>query len=136
MKWHNAAMSPRLDAIGIVVAHMGEAMDFYRKLGFEFVMGDESQTHTEATAPGGMRVMFDTEASVKSFSECVRPTGSHRVSLALVCESPAEVDRIHHELTVAGARSHLAPFDAFWGQRYAIVLDPDGNGIDLFAPAE
>ncbi|MGB5655838.1 MAG: glyoxalase, partial [Acidimicrobiia bacterium] len=29
-----------------------------------------------------------------------------------------------------------APFDAFWGQRYATVLDPDGNGVDLFAPIE
>ena len=34
----------------------------------------------------------------------------------------------------AGHRSHLAPFDAFWGQRYATLLDPDGNPVDLFAP--
>jgi uncharacterized glyoxalase superfamily protein PhnB len=27
-----------------------------------------------------------------------------------------------------------SPFDAFWGQRYATVLDPDGNTVDLFAP--
>jgi uncharacterized glyoxalase superfamily protein PhnB len=27
----------------------------------------------------------------------------------------------------------LAPWDAFWGQRYATVLDPDGNSVDLFA---
>jgi hypothetical protein len=26
--------------------------------------------------------------------------------------------------------------DAFWGQRYATVLDPDGNPVDLFAPLE
>ena len=29
----------------------------------------------------------------------------------------------------------LEPFDAFWGQRYATVLDPDGNAVDLFAPS-
>jgi uncharacterized glyoxalase superfamily protein PhnB len=34
----------------------------------------------------------------------------------------------------AGYHSELEPFDAFWGQRYATVLDPDGNGVDLFAP--
>jgi uncharacterized glyoxalase superfamily protein PhnB len=28
------------------------------------------------------------------------------------------------------------PWDAFWGQRYAAVGDPDGNLIDLFAPLE
>jgi catechol 2,3-dioxygenase-like lactoylglutathione lyase family enzyme len=26
------------------------------------------------------------------------------------------------------------PYDAFWGQRYANVADPDGNAVDLFAP--
>ena len=28
---------------------------------------------------------------------------------------------------------HHEPWDAFWGQRYATVLDPDGNSVDLFA---
>ncbi len=36
----------------------------------------------------------------------------------------------------AGYKSELTPFDAPWGQRYAVVLDPDGNGVDLFAPLE
>jgi uncharacterized glyoxalase superfamily protein PhnB len=25
------------------------------------------------------------------------------------------------------------PWDAFWGQRYAILEDPDGNHVSLFA---
>ena len=37
------------------------------------------------------------------------------------------------DLTGAGYRGHRIPFDAFWGQRYATVLDPDGVGVDLFA---
>jgi uncharacterized glyoxalase superfamily protein PhnB len=28
----------------------------------------------------------------------------------------------------------MEPWDAFWGQRYAVVHDPDGNGVDLFCP--
>ena len=43
-------------------------------------------------------------------------------------------DALHHLLTHAGYESHLDPWDAFWGQRYATVRDPDGNAIDLFAP--
>lgn len=128
-------MSPRLDAIGIIVSNMGDAMQLYRNLGLEFVMGDEGETHTEAVGPSGLRIMFDTEESVKSFSEWTRPTGSHRVALAFLCDSPDDVDRLYRELTDAGARAHLAPFDAFWGQRYATVLDRDGNAIDLFAPS-
>ena len=26
------------------------------------------------------------------------------------------------------------PWDAAWGQRYATVQDPDGYGVDLYAP--
>ncbi|MEX0666917.1 MAG: VOC family protein [Acidimicrobiia bacterium] len=126
---------PNLDAIGLVVAHMGEAMDFYRKLGLEFTMGTEADDHVEASGPGGLRIMFDTEESVKSFSVWEAPSGSHRVALAFLCKNPAEVDRLHLELTAGGARSHLAPFDAPWGQRYATVLDPAGNAVDLFAPS-
>jgi uncharacterized glyoxalase superfamily protein PhnB len=125
---------PRLDAIGLVVKDMAEAMDFYRKLGLEFTMGTEADGHVEASGPGGLRIMFDTEESVKSFSSWEAPSGSHRMALAFLCEGPAEVDRLHLELTVAGARSHLPPFDAPWGQRYATVLDPSGNAVDLFAP--
>jgi uncharacterized glyoxalase superfamily protein PhnB len=129
-------MSARLDTIGIVVSDMGDAMKFYRMLGLEFVMGDEGATHAEAAGPGGLRIMFDTEESVQSFSEWQRPSGSHRMALAFLCESPEEVDRLYHELTTGGGKPHLAPFDAFWGQRYATVLDKDASGIDLFAPQE
>jgi uncharacterized glyoxalase superfamily protein PhnB len=37
-------------------------------------------------------------------------------------------------LVGAGYRGRLEPFDAFWGQRYVTVLDPDANPVDLFAP--
>ena len=125
---------PRLDALGLVVEDMAEAMDFYRKLGLQFTTGTEADEHVEASGPGGLWIMIDTEESVKSFSSWEAPSGSHRMALPFLCEGPAEVDRLHLELTVAGARSHLAPFDAPWGQRYATVLDPSGNAVDLFAP--
>ncbi len=37
------------------------------------------------------------------------------------------------ELVGAGVRRHLEPWDAFWGMRYAVVRDPDGTPVDLFA---
>jgi uncharacterized glyoxalase superfamily protein PhnB len=33
----------------------------------------------------------------------------------------------------AGFKGKKEPWDAFWGQRYACALDPDGYQIDLFA---
>jgi uncharacterized glyoxalase superfamily protein PhnB len=65
--------------------------------------------------------------------EWVEPVGQ-RLALAFKCDSPAEVDATYQCLTAAGYLGRKAPWDAFWGQRYATVLDPDGNGVDLFAP--
>ncbi|MEV5916961.1 VOC family protein [Streptomyces pseudogriseolus] len=62
------------------------------------------------------------------------PSGGARTSLAVRCEGPAEVDALFAELVEAGVRAELRPWDAVWGQRYAVVLDPDGNMVDLFAP--
>jgi uncharacterized glyoxalase superfamily protein PhnB len=56
--------------------------------------------------------------------------------LAFLCTSPQDVDDTYRALVESGAGGHLAPWDAFWGQRYAVVADPDGNHVDLFAPLE
>lgn len=126
---------PRLDAIGVIVSDLARAIDFYRRVGLEFDEETGDEVHAEAVGPGGLRVMFDTEASVMSFSSWLPPTGgSPRTALAFLCDSPVEVDRLFAELAGAGGSAHLRPFDAPWGQRYATVHDPDGNAVDLFAP--
>lgn len=123
----------RFDAIGMVVADMAATLASYRRLGLNIAAGAERKGHVEAELPGGMRIMWDTIEVVQSFSTWEPATGGHQVSLAILCDAPAAVDAKHAELIDAGYRSHVAPFDAFWGQRYATVLDPDGNPVDLFA---
>ncbi|URN09544.1 hypothetical protein LUW74_43495 [Actinomadura madurae] len=44
------------------------------------------------------------------------------------------MDAVYAEMTAAGYTGAKEPWDAFWGMRYATVLDPDGNGVDLYAP--
>ena len=91
--------------------------------------------HVETTLPGGLRFTLDTENSIRSFDpEWSPPSGGHRVAVAFRCETPEDVDRLYRELTESGNRGHRAPWDAFWGQRYAQVQDPDGSVVDLFAP--
>ena len=127
---------PHLDAIGVVVSDLGKAVAFYRRLGLEFPddPGPEGHAHVEATLPGGLRLMLDSEESVKSFNpNWSPPTGKPRTALAFDCDSPEGVDRAFRELLDAGAEPTMEPWDAFWGQRYAEVADPDGNLIDLFA---
>ncbi len=127
-------MTARLDAIGLVVADMGRALAFYRRLGLEIPPEAQDEDHAEATLPGGLRVMFDTEEGIRSFDpEWTAPEGSPRVALAFACDSAGEVDRLYAELTEAGYAGQREPWDAPWGQRYATVGDPDGNAVDLFA---
>jgi catechol 2,3-dioxygenase-like lactoylglutathione lyase family enzyme len=125
---------PQLDAIGIIVSDLADAVAFYRLLGLDFAEVDPGDGHAEATTSGGIRVMLDSEESVRSFSDWEAPRGSYRVALAFLCESPADVDELFETMTGAGGQTQLAPFDAPWGQRYATVLDGDGNAVDLFAP--
>ncbi|WP_395576821.1 VOC family protein [Streptomyces sp. BK79] len=128
-------MTARFNAIGLVVSDMAASVTFYRRLGFAFPEGAEDQPHAEAELPGGIRLLLDTEETVRSFHPGWQPpTGGGRHSLALLCDTPAEVDALYAELTGAGCHGELKPWDAVWGQRYAVVGDPDGHGVDLFAP--
>lgn len=128
---------PRFEAIGIVVSDFGRSVPFYRELGLEFPepLDPEGHGHVEASLPGGLRFMLDTEESVRSFDAEWSPPagGGHRSAVAFRCDSPADVDAAYARLLSAGGAPHKEPWDAFWGMRYAEVKDPDGNVVDLFA---
>lgn len=127
-------MTPRLDLIGLVVSDMAASLAFYRLLGLEVPADADDQPHVEVTLPGGLRLAWDTVDVVRSFDpDWSAPTGGHRAALAFDCGDPAGVDGAFDLLVGAGHDGHLAPWDAFWGQRYAVVHDPDGNAVDLFA---
>jgi len=127
-------MAPRFDLVGIVVTDMARSLAFYRLLGLTIPAEADSEGHVEATLPGGLRLAWDTVEVIRSFDPTwAAPAGGHGISLAFVCDDPAEVDDTYATLTAAGHHGHTAPWDAFWGQRYATVHDPDGNSVDLFA---
>lgn len=110
---------------------MRESVRFYRLLGLE--VPDATEDHLEAVLPSGLRIMFDAVSLAKQLDpEWTTPTG-HPIALAFRCASAKEVDDLFARVTAGGFRGKAAPFDAFWGQRYATLLDPDGNAVDLFA---
>ncbi|MGY0005373.1 VOC family protein [Micromonospora sp. I033] len=128
-------MTPQFDLIGMAVTDMGRTLDFYRRLGLPVPPGAEREPHVEITLDNGVRLAWDTVETIRSFDPDFTPTtGDPRANLAFRCADPAEVDRWYGELTAAGYHGHRPPWDAFWGQRYAVLHDPDGNGVDLFAP--
>lgn len=121
------------DMIGHVVRDMAAALSFYRLIGLEIPTSADSESHVECKA-NGYRIAWDTIALIESFAGPYEPAHGHRMNLAFLCDSPADVDATYQKVIAAGHTSLKAPWDAFWGQRYATVQDPDGNPVDLFAP--
>ena len=127
-------MAVKPDMVGIVVSDMAAALRFYRMLDLAIPAGSEGEPHVEVITPNGYRIAWDSEELIRSIdSGWQRPVGQ-RIGLAFKCDSPAEVDTLYQRIVVAGYAGHKPPSDAFWGQRYAQVADPDGTVIDLFAP--
>ena len=124
------------DLMGIIVRDMATSLRFYRRLGMEIPAEADQEGHVEVTLPGGFRIAWDTIEVIHSFSPQWQPPDTPQPALAFLCDSPAEVDMLYAELLAEGYHGHMAPWDAFWGQRYAVVLDPDNHLIDLFAPQE
>jgi catechol 2,3-dioxygenase-like lactoylglutathione lyase family enzyme len=123
---------PQLNAIGIVTSDMGRSIRFYRLLGLD-VPETPEEGHVDTFLPNGVRFMLDSEDVVRSFRpDWTRETGN-QVALALECEAPAEVDAVYARAVEAGFEGEKAPWDAFWGQRYAQLRDPDGVPVDLYA---
>lgn len=121
----------KIDMIGLVATDMAATIQFYRHLGLD--LPDQEGPYWETTLPGGIRLSINDLEMIKGLGEWVEPAGQ-RISLAFLAESVGEVDRAYSEIVGLGRRGVKAPFDAFWGQRYAQVEDPDGNLVDIFAP--
>jgi catechol 2,3-dioxygenase-like lactoylglutathione lyase family enzyme len=125
---------PVVDAVAVTSRDLAASVAFYRRLGLEIPAPGAGDKHVEArAASGGARLMIDDAELIEDIlGEAPKP-GNH-ASFALRLARPAEVDRTVAALKGAGDRIVREPWDAVWGQRYAVVEDPDGYRIDLFAP--
>ena len=121
------------DLIGIVVRDMETALAFYRLLGLDIPPDAGTEPHVEIALENGFRIAWDTIELMESIHPGWGVPDGHRMVLAFKCASPEEVNTLYKQVIGAGHQTHKAPWDAFWDQRYAVVIDPDGNLIDLFA---
>ena len=88
--------------------------------------------------PSGLIIHFDSPRLAASYNTGWREpdgTGSGNMLSFKVAERD-EVDELHRRLTDLGHPSPQAPYDAFWGSRFAIVDDPDGNHIGIMSAAD
>ena len=123
---------PGLNAIGIAVSNMAESIRFYRLVGLD-VPDTPDEGHVDAFLPSGVRFMLDSEDVIRSFLPDWQRTDGNQISIAVECSSPAKVDEIYARVVEAGFEGEKEPWDAFWGQRYALLGDPDGVRVNLYA---
>jgi catechol 2,3-dioxygenase-like lactoylglutathione lyase family enzyme len=133
-------MAPiRLDQVNLVVSDVEASRSFYSRLGLDF--GDErdpvwdahhvSARHGESTP---LDVDLDSVAFAAKWNEGW-PGGGGAV-LGFKVDTRDEVDALVASLAAEGVPVQQPPYDAFWGARYAVVSDPDGNAVGIMSPVD
>lgn len=127
---------PDLHMLNLVVDDMAASIDFYRRLGVTPPSGeDAADPHVQLRMPGGFSLELDTAESARLWHAGWRADpASARVVIGFALPTRDAVDERYAELTSAGYAGRQPPFNAFWGARYAIVADPDGNDVGLMSP--
>lgn len=129
-------MKATFNLVEIVVQDMAASLRFYRLLGVEIPAEADNEAHVSVALADGFGLAWDTAVLMEQIHGHWEPASGHRINLAFACENSTAVDAMHQKMVNQGYRSAKAPWDAFWGQRYAVLLDPDDNLIDLYAPLE
>ncbi len=125
------------DQLNIVVRDMDAAVDFYRRLGIEIpdTLPDWQAHHRTADPGGEVAIELDSTSFTKQWN-AGWPASQPGVVVGFRVASREDVDDLYEELTDAGHVGQQAPYDAFWGARYAIVEDPSGNAVGLMSPVD
>ncbi|MBN22093.1 MAG: glyoxalase [Bdellovibrionaceae bacterium] len=120
----------KLSAIGIVALNMEETLKFYENFGLKF--NQISEDHYESVTESGVRLMIDSKNLILKLNPQWKFSNSSNIVLCFEKQTPDEVDKLFHSLVSKGSQSVKEPWNAFWGQRYATLKDPNGNLIDIF----
>ena len=126
----------KLDQVNIVVRDMEATAAFYALLGLDLSDGGMTEwaPHHRGCRTDGADVDLDSEAFAAVW-DTGWPGGSG-VVLGFRVPTRDDVDRLYAELTAAGHAGQQEPYDAFFGARYAVVVDPEGNAVGLMSPRD
>ncbi len=128
---------PVLTQVNLVVSEMGAATDFYRRLGLVIPASEPpwDQHHQSAETDAGIDVDLDSRTFAGRWN-AGWPAGTSGVVLGFSVAARESVDAIYADLIGAGYEGQQPPYDAFWGARYAVASDPDGNAVGIMSPMD
>lgn len=129
----------RFGGIDVVPKDMAASLAFYRELGLDI---PDDQVWFVDGVPHHVDLHFDGDHSVDIDSQALTvayaPGWNTGTPLVLMfrTDSREDVDALHDHMVSIGHPSHVSPFDAFWGARYAVIVDPDGIHVSLMSPMD
>jgi hypothetical protein len=127
---------PVFNLLVLVVGEMGPMVDFYRRLGVEI---EDPTPEWPDVHRGGQSGSVGVDLDHESFTpnwNAGWPAGRTGPLLGFGVPTREAVDALYAELTGAGHQGSQEPFDAFWGARYAVVVDPEGTHVGIMSPTD
>lgn len=122
--------------VNFVVADLERSREFYRKLGFTFRSQSRRDVETvEAwvSSDAGVTIVLHSPGFASWWDPSTPGPEAGGPQIDLEVDSPDLLDAVVGELGNSGATIARQPVDMSWGQRFAIVIDPDGYRIGLKA---
>jgi uncharacterized glyoxalase superfamily protein PhnB len=132
-----------LDQINVVSGDLDASIAFYRRLGVDMperrVWRTASGIHHASageTENPAMDFDLDSAAFARIWNRGWQGRQDLRGKVVVGFKLPSRdaIDATYADLIGAGYTGLQAPYDAFWGSRYAIVEDPDGIAVGLMSP--
>jgi len=131
-----------LDQLNLVTRDMDATIAFYRLLGVKISEKSIWRTasgghHLSIPLRSGLSLDFDSPALARGYNKGYRGNaGGGNIIIGFGVRTRRLVDDTYAKLTKAGHKGLQPPWDAFWGSRYAIVADPDGNHVGIMSPVD
>ena len=116
-----------------------KALEFYQKAFgatdiFRHPGEDGRLFHARMTINGGIVMMSDDYSKDHGGPPAPTPDKTAPIAVSIALDSPEKVDAMFAQAVSAGGNGVVPPEDMFWGDRFAIVVDPFGHRWMLDAP--
>jgi uncharacterized glyoxalase superfamily protein PhnB len=110
---------------------------FYGRLGVDIAEPEPpwDRHHRSASLDAGLDLDFDSGEFGAVWNRG-QPGAGPRIVIGFRLATREAVDRTYVDLVASGYTGQQEPYDAFWGARYAVIEDPDGNSVGIMSPAD
>lgn len=133
----------RFGGMNLVARDIEATIAFYRLLGMTIPDDKVWRTDSGPHHVDGIHANSDVEFDFDSAQLASAYNSGHEddvrgneTVLGFSVGSRDDVDELYGELVGAGYAGRQQPYDAFWGARYAVIVDPDGREVGLMSPLE